>query len=1055
MRTKLLRVWVGVSVLMLCAVLAFATTTKQQAEYLSPQDVQTLNFPAPRAACSLTRTNGTPAGYYSAYGAGMRNVTYLDPSVLCAAPQYPLQLNSLSFTLYGFTGAVWPVTMDVVVYGMSTAGNVCGGPGTELSRFTVTCGQAEFGYPAVGTATFPAPCCVNGPFYVGLEYTDAGAGPFPSILFDNATADTCVNWFYMTGQWVEWYDLWNPPVPGNPILSVAGETVSQACPQSFYYKPGYVDYCPNGMPDFDQKQDFSIPPDGLIDHGYCGPTAVANCFWWFDSKFEPNPVPPPTYNDGYPLVQTYATMPPLWDDHDPLNPVPFINALGTAFNTNITAPGTNIVDMHNGILAWLASRQLQNDYILTQYDCQGLTWDLLAHEVRRSQDVILLIGFYVSVDGNPNNCCRIGGHYVTVAGIDSLNRKIAFSDPYYDATPSAIPHNDAAIVSHDIWDMIPMGPMMCEPHQGCLFMPGYPVAQFITDFYNQNGGATCPFPPPPGPMWAIVENAEVLCPKPAPSTCEYYKLPYPDYAPVGMPDFDQKQNGWIGWNGGWSFCGPLAALNCLWWFDSKFEPNTIPPPSVIDNYPLLQSPSLVVDDHDQSNVPNYVNMLSPMMNCLPGGFGTNIHQLALGMQQWITNAGLQSRYIISQHPAPTFEQIRDSVLHSQDVILLLGFWQEIPGNPPYCTRIGGHYVTVAGVCTTSTRICISDPYFDHAEGEPPAGSAHPSIVHNDAQFVSGPHGTMNHDVYNVAPRLFQCPNQPIPLGLEITDYPDNFADIIQFERMNQPIEPPLIGTPQPGLPVYTMIEWATVVCPTKPCPPGPAYGDSTTNDPCILVCPRSDAIFTVTEKDSCGNLVCDLTGTWLDFSQCPARPCPNEEPAWPRVFPDSCRNGVHYFSVDAGGLMCGPCVAGLIVNGQFLRTVPVSFFDINGDLCVKQPDFVGGPCNDYDCNGIVDLNDATIFALHIGHCCTFCDCYPGDANGDGALDISDAVYLIQYIFAGGPAPTPYAVCSGDANCDGSVDISDAVYLIQYIFSGGAAPCSCADWFYQYGPPHKE
>jgi hypothetical protein len=62
----------------------------------------------------------------------------------------------------------------------------------------------------------------------------------------------------------------------------------------------------------------------------------------------------------------------------------------------------------------------------------------------------------------------------------------------------------------------------------------------------------------------------------------------------------------------------------------------------------------------------------------------------------------------------------------------------------------------------------------------------------------------------------------------------------------------------------------------------------------------------------------------------------------------------------------------------------------------------------------------------------------GDANGDGAVDISDAVYLIQYIFAGGPAPNP--LLAGDANCDGAVDISDAVYLIQYIFAGGPAPC---------------
>ncbi len=62
----------------------------------------------------------------------------------------------------------------------------------------------------------------------------------------------------------------------------------------------------------------------------------------------------------------------------------------------------------------------------------------------------------------------------------------------------------------------------------------------------------------------------------------------------------------------------------------------------------------------------------------------------------------------------------------------------------------------------------------------------------------------------------------------------------------------------------------------------------------------------------------------------------------------------------------------------------------------------------------------------------------GDADGSRNIDISDAVYLIAYIFSGGPAPSP--VPAGDASCDGGVDISDAVYLIAYIFSGGPAPC---------------
>lgn len=63
----------------------------------------------------------------------------------------------------------------------------------------------------------------------------------------------------------------------------------------------------------------------------------------------------------------------------------------------------------------------------------------------------------------------------------------------------------------------------------------------------------------------------------------------------------------------------------------------------------------------------------------------------------------------------------------------------------------------------------------------------------------------------------------------------------------------------------------------------------------------------------------------------------------------------------------------------------------------------------------------------------------GDADGSDILTISDAVYLINYIFSGGPAPNP--LLSGDADCSAIVNISDAVYLINFIFGGGPAPCS--------------
>ena len=62
----------------------------------------------------------------------------------------------------------------------------------------------------------------------------------------------------------------------------------------------------------------------------------------------------------------------------------------------------------------------------------------------------------------------------------------------------------------------------------------------------------------------------------------------------------------------------------------------------------------------------------------------------------------------------------------------------------------------------------------------------------------------------------------------------------------------------------------------------------------------------------------------------------------------------------------------------------------------------------------------------------------GDADNSAGVDISDAVFLISYIFSNGPAPSP--TLQGDANCDAAVDISDVVYLITFIFGGGAAPC---------------
>lgn len=72
----------------------------------------------------------------------------------------------------------------------------------------------------------------------------------------------------------------------------------------------------------------------------------------------------------------------------------------------------------------------------------------------------------------------------------------------------------------------------------------------------------------------------------------------------------------------------------------------------------------------------------------------------------------------------------------------------------------------------------------------------------------------------------------------------------------------------------------------------------------------------------------------------------------------------------------------------------------------------------------------------------------GDANSDGiitpkgskigAVNASDVVYVINYLFVNGSTPCPYH--SADTNCDGFVDITDIVCLINYLFVEGPLPC---------------
>ncbi|MEE9443768.1 MAG: dockerin type I repeat-containing protein [candidate division Zixibacteria bacterium] len=70
----------------------------------------------------------------------------------------------------------------------------------------------------------------------------------------------------------------------------------------------------------------------------------------------------------------------------------------------------------------------------------------------------------------------------------------------------------------------------------------------------------------------------------------------------------------------------------------------------------------------------------------------------------------------------------------------------------------------------------------------------------------------------------------------------------------------------------------------------------------------------------------------------------------------------------------------------------------------------------------------------------------GDANSDGRINVGDPIYLINFIFRDGQAPSPFY--AGDANLDGHVNVGDVLYIINHIFRNGPPPGDTGE--YEFG-----
>ncbi|KPK99967.1 MAG: hypothetical protein AMJ90_09125 [candidate division Zixibacteria bacterium SM23_73_2] len=88
---------------------------------------------------------------------------------------------------------------------------------------------------------------------------------------------------------------------------------------------------------------------------------------------------------------------------------------------------------------------------------------------------------------------------------------------------------------------------------------------------------------------------------------------------------------------------------------------------------------------------------------------------------------------------------------------------------------------------------------------------------------------------------------------------------------------------------------------------------------------------------------------------------------------------------------------------------------------------------------LIGESEANDKSLGIGYWYLFHHFLAGDIDGDGMVNVGDAVYISNYLLRSGPRPQPF--WAGDVNCDGKINLSDPIYLANYLLKSGPPPCA--------------
>lgn len=155
-----------------------------------------------------------------------------------------------------------------------------------------------------------------------------------------------------------------------------------------------------------------------------------------------------------------------------------------------------------------------------------------------------------------------------------------------------------------------------------------------------------------------------------------------------------------------------------------------------------------------------------------------------------------------------------------------------------------------------------------------------------------------------------------------------------------------------------------------------------------------------------------------------------------RTKPEVCARGVYTSCADPYNLTGYTTASGTSLSTPLIGGAAAVILSAHPEwtpMQVREAMMMSGdhasfPDNDYGW-GIPDILAAIQYTFYL----------TGDVDGDGAINASDVVHLINYLYRNGSPPSPLFL--GDVNCDDVVDGGDVVYLLDYLFRSGMEPCT--------------